>query len=220
MEQNTQLASLLKECTAEIGVSLGADQVEKFMLYLSHLRAWNQSMNLTSITGDDEIIIKHFVDSLAGLRTGAITPGARLLDIGSGAGFPGIPLRIARDDLDVTLVEPVQKKISFLHFIVGLLKLERVRVFYGTLEQFMVDRSSIQPFDCIVTRALKFGFLLRSSGELLVKGGKVILYLSQSIDRSGLEGDWEVEREHHFNLPHGFGGRVISVLSRSAQLSA
>lgn len=219
MEQNLQLASLLKDCTAEIGVSLGADQVGKFMLYLGHLRAWNQSVNLTGITADDEIIVKHFVDSLAGLRTGAITAGARLLDVGSGAGFPGIPLRIVRDDLDVTLVEPVQKKISFLHFMIGVLRLERVRVFYGTLEQFMVDRFSTQQFDCIVTRALKYGFILRNSGELLANGGKVMLYLSQPIDRSELERDWEVEREHHFDLPHGFGRRVISVLSRSAQFS-
>ena len=90
------------------------------MVYLEQLQLWNQSFNLTSITLDDEIIIKHFVDSLAALKADEIMVGASLLDVGTGAGFPGIPLKIARLDLNITLVEPAKKKSAFLHFIVGL----------------------------------------------------------------------------------------------------
>lgn len=215
MEQNDQLFSLLKDSCAEIGVQLEADQVRQFMVYLEQLQVWNQSVNLTSITADEEIIIKHFVDSLAALKAEVISPGARLLDVGTGAGFPGLPLRIARQDLNVMLIEPAQKKISFLHSIVGLLRLERVKIFYGTLERFIIERFPVQPFDYITTRALKYDFILRNSARLLAPGGKVMLYSSQPISQTELGRDWSIIREHTFALPRGFGRRVVSILSAS-----
>lgn len=220
MEQNDRLSSLLKDCSAEIGVQLEADQLRQFMIYLEQLHVWNQSVNLTSITADEEIVIKHFVDSLAALKAEAIRPGARLLDVGTGAGFPGLPLRIARQDLNVTLIEPSQKKISFLHSIVGQLRLEKVKIFYGTLERFMMERFSEQPFDYITTRALKYDFILRNSSRLLASGGKIMLYSSQRIDRMELGRDWSILSEHMFDLPRGFGRRVVSILSASQEQAA
>lgn len=204
----------------ELGVPLETDQVRQFMVYLEQLRLWNHSVNLTSITDDEEIIVKHFVDSLAGLKAETISPGAKLLDIGTGAGFPGIPLRIARKDLNVTLIEPVQKKISFLYFIIGLLRLEKVKIFYGTLERFMMGKFSDQPFDYITTRALKHDFILRNSSRLLTSSGKIMLYLSRPINKLGLEGDWSIMNEYMFDLPRGLGRRVISVLSVSQKQQA
>jgi 16S rRNA (guanine527-N7)-methyltransferase len=218
VEQISQLSSLLKKYSAEIGVLLEADQIRQFMIYLEQLRVWNRSVNLTSITLDEEIIIKHFVDSLAGLKAEEIRYGAKLLDVGTGAGFPGIPLRIVRQDLNITLLEPVQKKISFLHSIVGLLRLERVKIFYGTLERFMIDNISGQTFDYITTRALKYDFILRKGSTLLVPGGKCILYLSQPINKLelGIFGrDWSMVTEYMFDLPRGLGRRVVSILSAS-----
>ncbi len=215
MEQNNHLPSLplLKKYSAEIGVPLEADQINQFMIYLEQLRVWNKSMNLTSITVDKEIIIKHFIDSLAGLKAVEISPGARILDVGTGAGFPGIPLRIVRKDLNITLVEPVQKKVSFLYSIVGLLRLERVKIFYGTLERFMIEKISEPPFDYITTRALKYDFILRKSSRLLVPGGKVMLYLSKLIEQPELGMEWSMLNEYSFDLPEGLGRRVISVLA-------
>lgn len=185
------------------------------MIYLEQLRVWNHAVNLTSITVDEEIIIKHFIDSLAGLKAEEIRPGARLLDVGTGAGFPGIPLRIVRQDLNITLIEPVQKKISFLHSIVGLLRLERVKIFYGTLERFMSEKLSDQSFDYITTRALKYDFILRKSSKLLVSEGKTILYSSKPINKLELGSDWSMVTEYMFELPRGLGQRVVSVLSAS-----
>jgi len=213
VEQTDHLPSLLKKYSAEIGVSLQIDQIRQFVIYLEQLRVWNRTVNLTNITLDEEIIIKHFIDSLAALKAEEIGYGAKLLDIGTGAGFPGIPLRIARQDLNITLIEPAQKKISFLHFIVGLLRLERVKIFHGTLEQFIAKTASDQIFDYITTRALKYDFILKKCSRLLARGGKSILYLSHPVNKLELGKDWSIVAEYTLNLPEGHGPRVITTLS-------
>jgi 16S rRNA (guanine527-N7)-methyltransferase len=185
------------------------------MVYLKQLQLWNQSFNLTSITLDDEIIIKHFVDSLATLRADDIRVGAKLLDVGTGAGFPGIPLKIVRLDLNITLVEPSKKKSSFLHFIIGLLRLESVDIFDGTLERFMNERLPHGSFDYLATRALKHDMILRDGTRLLRQGGKVILYSSRPITRSDLSSNWLVMNEFSFQLQKGYGQRVISIMTPS-----
>ena len=215
MEQASSPFLLLQESSAEIGVPLSIEQVHLFMVYLKQLKLWNQSFNLTSITLDDEIVIKHFVDSLAALRAENVKVGARLLDVGTGAGFPGIPLKIARLDMNITLLEPVRKKASFLHFIIGLLRLENVDIFDGTLERFMDDRLSYGLFDYLATRALKHDLILRDGMALLRQGGKAILYSSQPINRSDLSSNWLLTSEYAFHLQKGYGQRVISIVTPS-----
>lgn len=182
------------------------------MVYLKQLQLWNQSFNLTSITLDDEIIIKHFVDSLAALRADDIRPGSNLLDVGTGAGFPGVPLKIARPDLNITLVEPARKKSSFLHFIIGLLRVESVDIFDGTLESFLNERLPCGSFDYLTTRALKHDLILDNGTRLLRQGGKAILYSSRPINRSDLSSNWLLMSEYAFQLQKGYGQRVISIV--------
>lgn len=185
------------------------------MVYLEQLQIWNQSFNLTSITLNDEIIIKHFVDSLATLRAEEVKVGARLLDVGTGAGFPGIPLKLARLDIHMTLVEPVAKKVSFLRFIIGLLRLENVDIFDGTLERFLNERMPCGSFDYLATRALKHDLILENGQKLLRQGGKAILFSSQPIPLSDLSSNWSLSREHRFQLQKGYGKRVISIVMPS-----
>jgi 16S rRNA (guanine527-N7)-methyltransferase len=212
VEQATSPSLLLQESSEEIGVPLSSEQVQQFMVYLKQLQLWNQSFNLTSITLDDEIIIKHFVDSLAALRSGNIRPRSKLLDVGTGAGFPGIPLKIARLDLNITLVEPARKKSSFLHFIIGLLRLENVDIFNGTLERFLNECQPHGSFDYLTTRALKHDAILQDGARLLREGGKVILYSSQPINQSDLPSNWLLISEYTFQLQKGYGQRAISIV--------
>jgi 16S rRNA (guanine527-N7)-methyltransferase len=213
VEQIAHFSSIFEKLSDRIGIHLQADQVKQFMIYLEQLQIWNRSVNLTSITATEEIIVKHFVDSLAGLTAEPITQGASLVDIGTGAGFPGIPLKITRNDLNITLIEPVQKKISFLYSIVGLLRLERVTIFYGTLDQFIIKNGQDSPFDYMTTRALKYESVLRRGSKLLITGGKAIIYSSCRINPLELGNRWSINKEHEFDLPMEFGHRVVSILS-------
>ena len=220
MEQHAHLSTLLETYSARIGVPLKTEQLKHFMIYLEELQKWNRSINLTSINSGEEIIIKHFVDSFACLSIEQIKHGASLLDVGTGAGFPGIPLKIIRQDLNITLIEPVQKKVSFLYFIVGLLRLERVKIFYGTLEQFMANDHLDHSFDYVTTRALKYNVLLHKGPSLVADSGRAILYLSHPINRAELSNRWSVVTERGFDLPMNFGQRSIVVLSTLRRASS
>ena len=217
MEQLSDLPSLLQTCSEGIGLSFEQKHIDLFLLYLRELQTWNRSFNLTGITSDEGIIIKHFVDSLAAYTVEAIDPAARLLDVGTGAGFPGIPLKIARPDLTITLVEPSQKKASFLRFIIGRLQLHQTTLFDGTLAQYVQKHLDGQPFDYITTRALKQEIVLKEGVSLITKNGRAILYSSQPLDVATLDQGWQVRRSRVFQLPMGYGQRVISILSQISE---
>lgn len=214
MEQILSLSSLLKHCSQEIGVPLQDEQVRQLLIYFDQLKIWSRSVNLTSIKDDRGIIVKHFVDSLACLSVEPIKKEAWLLDVGTGAGFPGIPLKIVRDDLHVTLVEPVKKKVSFLFSVVGLLRLNHVSIFCGTFRQFVARSDSFHKFDYIVTRALKPDEIFDQGEILLANHGKVILYSAKPFHQSAYP-DWVPTAEREFDLPMRFGRRAISIIERA-----
>ena len=139
---------LLRRASHEVSVSLSDSQIELFELYLQELVEWNKRFNLTGIRDPEDIVIKHFVDSLSPLPY--LEPFGRLLDIGPGAGFPSIPLKIAAPGLQAHLVEANRKKVSFLKHIIRTLKLESVIVLHSRFEH--LDPPD-QPFNIIISRA-------------------------------------------------------------------
>lgn len=213
MEQN-DLSRLVERHTRSLGIVLTDKQIKLFVLFLRQLQAWNKKANLTSITNDEEIVIKHFVDSLALLKAEEIQPGARILDVGTGAGFPGIPLKIARPDLSITLLEPIQKKASFLHFVVGLLTLESVNICCGNLQQFALESEKLDKFDYVVSRALKNDVVMNNAMAIMSQSGKCIFFLSKPVSESCIGSQWLIEREFSFELPRNSGSRIISVLAK------
>lgn len=214
--ERKDIAQALKQYASSLpGITLTDQQADQFLMYLEQLKAWNRSTNLTSITDEQEIVIKHFIDSLVGLVAENFVPGARILDVGTGAGFPGLPLKIVRPDLVLTLLEPSQKKSSFLHLMVGILKLKNVKIISQTIEQYVM-KAAQEKFDYVVTRALRYDIVLKKAQQLLAPDGKILVYLSRSLDKDELTNEssrWIVVREFPFNLPKQGGGRVVSVLA-------
>jgi 16S rRNA (guanine527-N7)-methyltransferase len=174
-----KLAWMLRTGAEQLGCAVSDFQIEQFLLYLAELERWNNRLNLTAITDSEQVVEKHFLDSLAGTRAieETITPQC-LLDIGSGAGFPGLPLKIALPNLPVTLLESSQKKASFLHHIIGKLHLRDAKVLNEKLEDLIAQPTR---YDFVVARAFaKKDAVLAKALPLLSKGGRLILYRGKS----------------------------------------
>lgn len=172
---------LLRDGLIELGFPASDDQIKAFMTYLSELKKWNKAYNLTGLKKDEDIIIKHFLDSLLYLK--AIPDGEiRAADVGSGAGFPGIPIKIMRPEIEMYLIEPSRKKFAFLNHIIRKLELKRIEVIEKSIEEIKINQELPSLVDIAVTRALfsikdffnKASRIVRQGGVLILnKGPKV-----------------------------------------------
>lgn len=140
---------LVKKGAAELGIELNAAQLQSLNLFAEELKKWNRKINLTAITDDEGIAIKHLVDSLSLLRV--VRGPGRMLDIGSGGGFPGIPVKIVQPELDIVSVDAVVKKISFQKQAVRLLNLTHFNALHVRAETLAADYAG--SFDWVVSRA-------------------------------------------------------------------
>lgn len=149
---NEHLHEILKGAASALGVALDKRALDLFDRYYRELILWNEKMNLVSIRTPEEILIKHFVDSLTPLPY-IVRPQGRLLDIGSGGGFPGIPLKIAMPTLRVFLMEASRKKSSFLKHLIRQLTLAQTTVIHARTESAMTDNAYRHMFDIVISRA-------------------------------------------------------------------
>jgi 16S rRNA (guanine527-N7)-methyltransferase len=213
VEHELELREFTIRSVKELGLTVGEIHAEQFMRYLAHLIEWNKAINLTAIVDPKKIINKHFVDSLVGLVATSFPKNGMVLDVGSGGGFPGIPLKIMRSDIRLTLVEPVQKKCSFLNSVIGLLKLQDVSTFCGTIEQYTKQPLS-DAIDMVVVRALKYEEIRKHLPALLTSKGKVVLYRTESIKKQEIGEEFHLVSETDLILPQGSGKRVVTVIER------
>ena len=214
MEHEPELREFVISSVRELGLTIGESHAEQFMRYLAHLIEWNKAINLTAIIDPKEIIIKHFVDSLVALVATSFPQNCMVLDVGSGGGFPGIPLKIVRSDMRLALIEPVQKKCSFLNSVIGLLKLHDVSTFDGTIEQY-AKQPIRQVIDTVVVRALKFEEIKKHISALLTSKGKVVLYRTSAIEKREIGEEFHLVNETALILPQGSGKRVVTVIERN-----
>ncbi|WP_042354581.1 16S rRNA (guanine(527)-N(7))-methyltransferase RsmG [Bacillus rubiinfantis] len=138
----------------EKGISLSDKQLQQFSRYYSTLVEWNEKMNLTAITDKEEVYLKHFYDSLTAAFYFDFTKPLRICDVGAGAGFPSIPLKIAFPQLQVTIVDSLNKRISFLHHLAHVLELEDVQFIHDRAETFGVNPQYREQFDIVTARAV------------------------------------------------------------------
>jgi len=135
-----------------MGIEITRDDADKFLRYMSALKDWNTRINLTAITNDEEIITKHFLDSLT--IAPLITPSAKIIDVGSGAGFPGIPLAIIRPDLEMLLLDSLNKRINFLNHIISELSLTNIRTAHARAEDASHAPAHREAYDYAIARAM------------------------------------------------------------------
>lgn len=145
-------ASLVRRAKG-IGVKLTAEQAQAFQVYMELLLEWNEKVNLTAITEPEEIVVKHFIDSLTLVASCKIKPGAKVIDVGTGAGLPGIPLKIVRPDVQLTLLDGLNKRLVFLGEACQALGLESTRI-HKRAEEAGLDKKMRESFDLVVARAV------------------------------------------------------------------
>ncbi len=170
--------NILKTAAHKLSLNLSKRQLEQFEEYYQELVEWNRRMNLTSVTGHDDVLITHFLDSLTvipELHNITADKALRIIDVGSGAGFPGIPLRIALTDIRLTLLESTMKKVRFLSHVTDKLGLDNVEIITGRAENLARDKQYRESFDIVLSRALApLSVLVELTMPLCKIGGQVI----------------------------------------------
>lgn len=142
----------VKQKAQEIGYTLQKEQLEQFFTYKELLIEWNKKMNLTAIEQEEDIITKHFIDSLS--IASYIPDTAKVIDIGTGAGFPGIPLKILKKDLSITLLDSLNKRITFLEEVIRNLSLENIQAVHARAEELAHKEEYREQYDIAVSRAV------------------------------------------------------------------
>ena len=174
---------LLKKHFRKYGFALSETQLKRFTIYRNELKRWNRKINLTTIIDDYGIIVKHFVDSLSLLHYVTFEPSAKIADVGTGAGLPGLPLKIYRPDIKMTLIESSQKKVSFLKYLVSRLGLEGVEVIWKRAEELIDLPAYKAQYDFVLTRYVaSIEDSLAYCLFLLKDNGDFIAYKSADID--------------------------------------
>jgi 16S rRNA (guanine527-N7)-methyltransferase len=213
---NQHAKNLLVSGAKELGVDLSGDQIARLDLYAEELKKWNRKINLTAITDDEGIAVKHFVDSLSLMKV--VQGSGRLLDIGSGAGFPCIPVKIVLPDLEMVSVDAVVKKISFQKQAVRLLNLVQFTATHVRAET--LEETYPEYFDWVVSRAFSDipSFvsmalpLLKSDGRIVAMKGRnaaeEVVAAEDALAKMGVR----VESIENFSLPGAGDARSLVVV--------
>lgn len=210
---------------AELGFELSHFQKEQFERYFQLLVEWNEKINLTAITEKNEVYLKHFYDSLAPVLKGHIKNEAVcLLDIGAGAGFPSLPMKILCPEIDVTIIDSLNKRINFLNLLADELELEGVHFYHGRAEDFGQDKTFRASFDLVTARAVaRMQVLSELTIPFLKVGGRLIALKAAAADGELADAKnalallfAKVSLNENYSLPNG-DGRNLTIVEKKKE---
>lgn len=204
----------------EIGLEFTKEQLDKFFKYMNLLLEWNEKINLTAITEPEEVILKHFIDSLTISKY--IEKDKTLADVGTGAGFPGIALKIYRNDLKITLVDSLNKRINFLNEVIKELDLKEIETVHSRIEDFGKNKEYREKFDYTTARAVANLSVLseylipiaKISGQCIcMKGSNIEEELNNSKNAIKILGG-KIQKVKEFNLPKSDITRNVIIIKK------
>jgi 16S rRNA (guanine527-N7)-methyltransferase len=216
---------MLKSGTEQLGLELDPRQIGLFQTYLEELEAWNRRINLVSAATIESIIPSHFLDSLSCIKSGRFGSDADVIDIGAGAGFPGIPLKIVCPQISITLIEAARKKVNFLDTVIDKLGLLRAKAVCMRAEEFAKISSNRESYDIVVTRAvaalpvlLEYGLpLLKLGGVLVAQKGKLNTEELKAGERAASMLGGKTVSAMSISVPYLNSERNLIVVEKSSQ---
>lgn len=204
----------------EYGINMNEDIFSKFMKYKEILLEWNEKFNLTAIKDEQDIFIKHFLDSLSILKY-IKEEDVELIDIGTGAGFPGIPVKIIRDNINVTLADSLAKRVNFLRNVISELHLKGINAVHGRAEDLAKDKDKREKYDYCTARAVaSLPILLEYCLPFVKKGGYFIAMKSNVVEEVEISVNalkilgGEIMEVKEFQLPNSDSKRTLVIIKK------
>lgn len=229
MPENGSWINTLKKVTARWEVSISAEQAEFFEVYIHELLQWNQKINLTALREPEHIALGHFADSLAALSVDSVfsARNARAVDIGSGAGFPGLPIKIMNGSWHMTLLESISKRCDFLRAACAAMEMNHVDIIYKRCEEVGNDKHYRETFDFAFARALAgLSTLIEYSMPLLKVGGILVAHRGRTaaeeatrVNNALFEMGASLAGIHHYEIPGLGGSRALVVIRKEKPTS-
>jgi len=146
--------NLLKAACNDVDLEFDKKKYEQFIKYKALIKEWNKKINLTAIDDDDEIIKKHFIDSIKVFKFSNIGKCKKIIDVGTGGGFPGVPIKIVYPECDITLIDSLNKRVKFLNTVINELELKNIKALHGRAEDLGTDKDYREKYDIVVSRAV------------------------------------------------------------------